>query len=86
MDAHCGSLLDTHKRSFSARAVKTSFVFGIKFNNSVFASEKRIISSLADILTRMIFRASLANYNLANRYFLAVLQFHSQPLGDRISP
>ena len=54
--------------------------FREEFNNTGLHRVKRVVACAPDVLSRRIFSAALADDNLADRDFLAVLNFNAEAL------
>ena len=79
----CGHHL--HHRSFPAGAVKVPLHLRDEFDRTVFAGEERIVSGADDVDARGVLGAALADDDLADHDFLAVLKLDAEPFGDGIA-
>jgi len=74
-----------HHRRFSAGAVKVAFHLGNEFDRAVLAGKKGIVGGAKDVHARSVLGAALADDNLADHDFLAVLKLDAEPFGDGIA-
>jgi len=68
------------------RAVEFGFRFGRELYRSVFLGEKRVVAGLEDVHALEVFCAALAEDDLADHDFLAVVNFDAEPFCNGIAP
>ena len=74
----CG--VNCNKRRLFLFPVEVRSHFCEKFNRAVFTGVERVVFGAQHIGSRNVFRATLANDNLTNKNFLAILKLHAQTL------
>ena len=79
-------LPNAHHRNRISRAVKMRLHFCGESHDAVRKRKKRIVAGARNITPGMIFRTPLANDDLADKNWLAVLNFDAKPLGGGFAP
>ena len=78
-------LSHVHHCRAAAGAVKACFRFRCEFHDAVPAGIERIVFGAEDIVAWNVFRAALADDDLPDHDFLAVLHFDAQTLRERVA-
>jgi len=84
-EAYFISLFHAHHRRVAAIAIELRFRLCSEFYDAILSGIKRIITGADDALARQIFRAALADNDLADAYFLAMIYLDTQTLRGRFS-